>query len=144
MLFITNLVASPFQKVCGNYYVTDVIICSTSHVHCNACHSKSKVDKSSFLQGSIATNDGPILLTIEGKWLEAIVHMAKFGFLNLVCPKQVQFLVLIRVCGKFQLSPTSSLVGLQENIEQFILEIERNLSAKGLVAPLAISFNDDV
>jgi hypothetical protein len=87
VLFITNLVAFPFQKVCGNCYVIDVIICSTSHVDYNARHSKSKVHKSSFLQGSIATNDGPILLSIEGKWLETIVHMAKFGFLNLACPK---------------------------------------------------------
>jgi hypothetical protein len=38
-------------------------------------------------------------LTIEGKWLETIVHMAKFGFLNLAYPKQVQFLVLIHVHG---------------------------------------------
>jgi hypothetical protein len=56
----------------------------------------------------------------------------------------VQFLVLIHVHGKFQLSATSTLVGLQEDIQQFILEIERNLSAKGLVVPLAINFNDDV
>lgn len=62
--------------------------------------------KSSFLQGSIATNGGPI----EGKWLETIVHMAKFGFLSLACPKQVQFLVLTHVRDKFQLSPTSTTI----------------------------------
>jgi hypothetical protein len=83
-------------------------------------------------------------LTFEGKWLETIVHMTKFGFLNVACPKHVQLLVLICVCGKFQLSPTSTLVGFQKDIQQFIVEIERNLSAKGLVAPLAISSNDNV
>jgi hypothetical protein len=50
---------------------------------------KSKVYKSGFLRGSITTIDGPILSTIEGEWLEAIVHITKFEFLNLVHPKQV-------------------------------------------------------
>jgi hypothetical protein len=58
-------------------------------VHCIIYCSKSKVHKSSFLRGSITTNDGPILSTIEGKWLETIVHMTKFEFLNLAHPKQV-------------------------------------------------------
>jgi hypothetical protein len=76
-------------------------MCSRNDVHCNACHSKSKVHKSSFLRGSITTNDGPILSTIEEKWLEAIGHMTKFEFLNLVHPKQIQFLISICVRGKF-------------------------------------------
>ncbi len=67
MLSIASLIAPPVQKVCGNYHVIDVIIFSMGDVHCNAYRSKSKVQKSCFLWGSIATNDGLILLTIEGK-----------------------------------------------------------------------------
>jgi hypothetical protein len=52
----------------------------------------------------------PILLTIEGKWFQTIMHMKKFEFPNLARPKQVQFLIAI-LCGKFQLLPTSALVG---------------------------------
>ncbi len=83
MLSKARPTAPPFQKVCGNSHVANLITCSTCDVHYNAYHSKSKIHKSSFLQDSIVTNDGTILLTIEGKWLEAIVHMTKFEFLNL-------------------------------------------------------------
>jgi len=101
--------------MCGNCHVTlNVIICSTCDVHCNAYHSKSKVHKLGFLWGSITTNDGPILLTIEGKWLEVLVHMTKFEFLNLAHSKQVQLFISIRVCGKLQLLLTSALVGFQK------------------------------
>jgi hypothetical protein len=58
-------------------------------VHYDVCRSKSKVHKSSFLPGFTATNDGPILLTIEGKWLEVVMHIIKFEFLNLFHPKQI-------------------------------------------------------
>jgi hypothetical protein len=68
--------------------------------NCNVYHSKSKVKKSSYLCGSIATNDEPILLTIEGKWVKAIVHTTKFAFLNLIHPKQVQMFIPIHICGK--------------------------------------------
>jgi hypothetical protein len=101
VLSIASPNTPPFQKVCGNYHVANVIICSIGDVHCNICHSKSKVHKLCFFQGSIATNDGPIILIIEGKWLEKIVHMTEFEFLNLVHPKQVQFLISFCVCGKF-------------------------------------------
>jgi hypothetical protein len=87
LLSITNLTAPPFQKVCGNFHVANVIIYSIGNVHCNAYHSKSKLHKSSFLQGSIATNDGPVILTIEGKWLKIIVHLIGFEILNLAHPK---------------------------------------------------------
>jgi hypothetical protein len=102
-------------------------------VHCKVCHSTSKVHKISFLQGSIVTNDGPILLTIKGKWFETIVHMTKFEFLNLVRPKQVQFLVLIHVCGKFQLLLTFALVGFQKYIQEFIPKEKTNSSVEGLL-----------
>ncbi len=145
VLFITSLATLQFQKVCANHHVTlNVIICSTCDVHCNACHSKSKVHKSSFLWGSIVTNDGRILLTIKGKWLEAVVHMIEFEFLNLAHSKQVQLLISIRVCGKFQLLPTSTLIGFLKNIQKFILKAERNLSVEGLVAPLVINSTNNV
>jgi hypothetical protein len=67
VLSIASPIAPPFQKVCGNYHVLDVIIFSMGDVHCSVFRSKSKVHKLSFLWGSIATNDGLILLTIEGK-----------------------------------------------------------------------------
>jgi hypothetical protein len=60
-----------------------------SGVHCNACCSKSMVKKLSFFCGSIATNAELVLLTIEGKWFEAIVHMTKSEFLDLFHPKQI-------------------------------------------------------
>jgi hypothetical protein len=66
--------------------------------------------------------DGCILLTIKGKWLEAIVHMIEFEFLNLAHLKQVQLLISICVCSKFQLLPTSTLVGFQKTIQKFILK----------------------
>ncbi len=50
-----------------------------------------------FLCGSIATNDEHVLLTIEGKWLEAIMHMTKFEFLYLNHPKQVQLFISIHI-----------------------------------------------
>jgi hypothetical protein len=59
-----------------------------------------------------------MLLIIEGKWLEVIVHMTKFEFLDLFHPKQV--LISICIHGKFQLSPTFAFVGFQEDIQQFI------------------------
>jgi hypothetical protein len=70
--------------------------------------------------------------------------MTKFKFLNLTCPKQVQLFISICVCGKFQLLFTCALVGFQENIQQFISKVERNLNVEGLVAPLVISYSDDV
>jgi hypothetical protein len=47
------------------------------------------VQKLGFLRGSIVTNDEHVLLTIESKWFEAIMHMTKFEFLDLFHPKQV-------------------------------------------------------
>jgi hypothetical protein len=61
--------------------------CSTGNVHCNAYHSKSKVHISSFLRGWIATNDGRIILIVEGKWFKVIIHLIEFEILNLAHPK---------------------------------------------------------
>jgi len=117
VLSIVNPNALPFQKVCENYHVIDVIICPMGVVYCNACHSKWIVQKLSFLRSSIATNDEPMLLTIESKWLETIVHMTKSEFLDLPSIKQVQFFISIYIHGKFPLSTTSTLVGFQEDIQ---------------------------
>jgi len=77
------------------------------------------VQNLSFFRGSIVTNDEPMLWTIKGKCLETIVHMKEFEFLNLPRPKQVQLLISICIHGKFCLSTTFTLVGFQENIQQF-------------------------
>jgi hypothetical protein len=79
-----------------------------------------------------------MLLTIESKWLKVIVHMKKIEFLDLLCPKQIQFFISIRIHAKFQLLTTLALVGFQENIQQFIPQMETNLKGKGLITPLAI------
>jgi hypothetical protein len=72
--------------------------------------------KIKFLCGSIVTNVELVLLTIEGKWIEAIVHMMEYELLDLPHPKQVQLPILIRIHAKFQLLPTFALVGFQEDI----------------------------
>jgi hypothetical protein len=61
-----------------------------------------------------------MLLTIEGKWLEAIVHMTESKFLDLLCSKQVQLLISICIHGKFHLSTTFAFIGFQENMRNFI------------------------
>ncbi len=53
----------------------------------NTC-SKSTMKKLDFLHGSIITNDEFVLLTIESKWFETIMHMTKYEFLGLPCRKQ--------------------------------------------------------
>jgi hypothetical protein len=78
-------IALPFQKVCENCHMVGVIIFPIGNVHYNACCSKSTIQKSGFLHGSIATNDECIFLTIKGKWLETIMHMTESEFLDLFC-----------------------------------------------------------
>ncbi len=73
--------------------------------------------KLGFLCGSIATNDEHVLLTIEGKWLEVIMHIAESQFLNLRCSKQIQLIISIPIHGKFQLSTAFALVNFQEDIQ---------------------------
>jgi len=91
-----------------------------------------------------STNDEVVLLTIEGKWPETIVHMAKFEFLDLSCPEQVQLLISICIHGKFQLSTTYALVDFQEDIQQFIPQMETSLKGECLVTPSTIILNDNV
>jgi hypothetical protein len=61
-----------------------------------------------------------VFLIIENKWLEAIVHMTESEFLDLPCPKQVQFFISIHIHGKFHLLTTFALVSFQKDIQQFI------------------------
>jgi hypothetical protein len=56
--------------------------------------------------------------------LKAIVHMKKSKFFNLLLPKQVQLFISICIHGKFCLSTTSTLVGFQKDIKQFISQVE--------------------
>jgi hypothetical protein len=83
---------------------------------------KSKVQKLDFLHASIATNNELMLLTIDGKWLKAIVHMTRMHSLIFFFQK-VQFLITNYIHNKFQFSLTSFFVGYQENIQQFIPKV---------------------
>ncbi len=85
-----------------------------------------------------------MLLTIEGKWLEAIMHMKQLEFLDLLYLKQVQLLISIRIHIKFCLLTTSALVSFQENIQQFISQVETSLKGKALFVPSIIIPNDNV
>jgi hypothetical protein len=100
--------------------------------------------KISLFCGCIVTNDEPILLTIEGKWLEAIMHMIEFKFLDFPSPKQVQFFISIHIYSKFCLLITSALIGFQEDIQQFIPQVKIGLKGKTFVTPLTIIPNDNV
>jgi hypothetical protein len=75
VLSILSLVAFPFQKVCENCHVMDVIISPTCGVHCNLSFKINSSIFFLFFCGSITTNDEPMLLTIEGKWFETIMHI---------------------------------------------------------------------
>jgi len=103
VLSIVSPIMPPFQKVCENCHITNVTISPANNVYYNIFHSKSIVQKLGFFHGFITTNDEHVLLTIKGKWLEAIVHMTKSEFLDLPHPKQVQLLISIWIHGKFRL-----------------------------------------
>ncbi len=57
--------------------------------------------------------------------------MTEFEFSDLLHAKQVQLLISIRIHGKFQLSPTFALIGIQEDIQQFIPQRETTLKCEG-------------
>lgn len=117
----------------------DLLIGPAGDVVCNNCHSKTSVHKVGILRASIATEGDPISITAEGKWLEALVHMPEAEFLN--CPRstQVQILNKIRIQGKFQLTPTSTLAGFQEDIQQPSFTPESSFCGVDLdISPLAV------
>jgi hypothetical protein len=143
VLSIAIPIALPFQKVCENCHVVNVTISPTCGVYYNVC-SKSIVQKLSFLHGSITTNDEFVLLIIKCKWLETIVHMTKSEFLDLPCPKQVQLFISICIHDKFHLLTTFALVGFQENIQEFIPQVETSLKGETFIATSTIIPNDNV
>jgi hypothetical protein len=102
------------------------------------------VKKLSFLHDYIETNDEHVLLIIEDKWFEAIVHMIEFEFLDLHHPKQVQPFISIHIHGKFHLSTTFTLVGFEKDIYKFISQIEISLKGEAFVAPSAIIPIDNI
>ncbi len=112
MLSIANPTTPPFQKVCENCHVIDITISPIGGVYCIDC--QSTVQKLGCFCGSIATNDEPVLLTIEGKWLETIVHMTEFEFLDLLSLKQVQLLISICIHIKFCLSTNLPLLAFKK------------------------------
>jgi len=105
---------------------------------------KSTIQKSGFSPDSVATNDEPMLLTIEDKWLETIMHMAKSEFLDLLCPEQFQLFISTCIHGKFQLLSMLAFIRFQKDIQQFIPQGETSLKCKSLVAPLVIICSDNV
>jgi hypothetical protein len=58
-----------------------------------------------------------MLWTIEGKWLETIMHMIEFEFLNLHYPKQIQFFISIWIHEFFLLLYTFTLICFQKDIQ---------------------------
>ena len=75
---------------------------------------------STSLRASIRYEGEPIPLIVEGKWMEALVHMKELDFLNFPQSIQVQILNKIRIQDENQLTSTFTLVGFQKkkNIQQ--------------------------
>jgi hypothetical protein len=69
MLWISSLIALPFQKTCGNYHGAIIIISPTNDVHYNVCSLKQKVEKLEFFCASIVISNELVLLTIKSKWV---------------------------------------------------------------------------
>ncbi len=70
--------------------------------------------------------------------------MIEFEFLDLSRPKQVKLFISIRIYGKFCLSTTFALVGFQENIQQFIPQVQICLKGEAFVGQSKIIPNDNV
>jgi len=88
--------------MCGNFHVLKIIKYLIGNEHCNVYYSKSKVHKSMpLLHGSIIMNDERLLITIDGKWLEAFVHITKATFLNLPCLIQIELHFNSHLCQIF-------------------------------------------
>ncbi len=68
--------------------------------------------------------------------------MTKSKFFDLPRPKQVQLFISICIHGTFCLSTTSTLVGFQKNVKQFISQA--SLKGEALVPPLTIIPNDNL
>jgi hypothetical protein len=67
--------------------------------------------------------------------------MTKSEFLDWPCAKQVQLLISIRIHNKFCLLTTSALIGFQENIQQFIPQMETGLKGEFLFILMCLCGN---
>jgi hypothetical protein len=141
VLSITSPIVPPSQKVCANCHIVDVIISPMGSVHYNACCSKSTIQKSGFLHDSITTNDEHVLLTIEAKWFEVIMHMTESEFLYLHHPKQVQLFISICIHGYH---PHFPLLAFKKTSNNLSHKGKTSLKCKGLVIHLAIIHSDNV
>jgi hypothetical protein len=70
--------------------------------------------------------------------------MIESEFLDLLYPKQVQLLISIHIHGKFCLLTPSTLVGFQENIQQFIPQVKTSLKGEAFIVPSTIIPHDNV
>jgi hypothetical protein len=71
--------------------------------------------------------------------------MTKSKFFDLPHPKQVQLFISICIHGKSCLSTTSTLVGFQKDIKQFISHAKiTSLEGEALVCPSTIISNNNV
>lgn len=120
---IASPIACPLQKVCGNYHVANVIIFPINNAHCNAYCMKSKAQKLDFLHGSIATNNKLMLLTIEGKWLKAIVHMARMHSLIFVFQNRSNSSLQITFIINSNSHSHLSLLGIKKTFNNFFYHI---------------------
>jgi len=83
-----NPTTLPLRKQYVKCHTLDIVVSTTNDdVNCNVCHGKTTTKKARYLCASIATTRDPIILTIESKWLEGVVHMLETNFLILPCPK---------------------------------------------------------
>jgi hypothetical protein len=55
-------------------------VATNQNVHCNVCCVKITIKKVAYLQTSIKTIENLVILTIEGKQLEATMNMSKVNF----------------------------------------------------------------
>ncbi len=64
-----------------------VFVATNDNVHCNVCCVKITIKKVAYLRTLIKTIENLIILTIESKWLEAMMSMSKVNFLIQPHPK---------------------------------------------------------
>jgi len=74
-----NLVTILFQKLCVKCHALDIVVSTTNDdVNCNVYHGTNTINKAKYLCASIATIGDPIILTIEGQWLEVQCQSTNF------------------------------------------------------------------
>lgn len=116
-LSILNPTVPPFKRVCYVCRLANVTVVSVGEYFCKSCQRNQTTEQQPFLRGKISTETdaGETEVSIEGPWLSAIVHMSGVEFLSETRKVQIRILSKIRIVGKFQLTPTSQLVGFEEH-----------------------------